>query len=121
MAVSQNIFSSHIQKISKMSDMDNIIGKIIKSNEKSNTVEIQYLDKNGKQHTQRNVQVRLYGNGGDWFPDVNDLVICQQKDNNLVVIARFFSDFSAEIRSLMKLDCDKLLDIPNNVVGGYIT
>lgn len=121
MALQPGLFTKEIKKHSKLMDTNEVIGMIMKSDEKSNMVDVEYIDSNGSPTLKENVQVRLYGNGGDWFPNKFDLVICQQKDNNLVVVARFFSDFAAEIRSLMKLEFDKLGDIPNTVIGGLIT
>ena len=56
-------------------DTNEVIGMIMKSDEKSNMVDVEYIDSNGSPTLKENVQVRLYGNGGDWFPNKFDLVI----------------------------------------------
>ena len=82
------------------------IGVVIGSDESNNTVDIKYIDKAGKKRERSNVVVRLYGNGADWFPAVDDTVVIEDTGDTCVVVARHVGNYAMDVRSKRQLRQD---------------
>lgn len=109
-----------INSVARLTDRIVTIGKVTKSDEINNMVSVQYVDKNGKSRNKDNVTVRLYGNGGDWFPSVDDLVIIEESNDDMSVIARHVGNYNMDVRSKMLLKQDIYSDSGGGTSGGYI-
>jgi hypothetical protein len=109
-----------INSVARLTDRIVTIGKVTKSDEINNMVSVQYVDKNGKSRNKDNVPVRLYGNGGDWFPSVGDLVIIEESNDDMSVIARHVGNYNMDVRSKMLLKQDIYSDSGGGTSGGYI-
>ena len=82
------------------------IGIVTDSDESNNTCSILYKDKNGNNQNRDNVVVRLYGNGADWFPTVNDVVVIEDTGDTVVVVARHVGNYAMDVRSRRQLRQD---------------
>ena len=109
-----------INSVARLTDRIVTIGKVTKSDEINNMVSVQYVDKNGKSRNKDKVPVRLYGNGGDWFPSVGDLVIIEESNDDMSVIARHVGNYNMDVRSKMLLKQDIYSDSGGGTSGGYI-
>ncbi len=86
------------------------IGVVTDSDESNNTVSIKYIDKGGRKRNRDNVVVRLYGNGADWFPAVNDAVVVEDTGDTCVVVARHVGNYAMDVRSKRQLRQDVFSD-----------
>lgn len=86
------------------------IGVVTASDESNNTVSIKYIDKSGKKRNRDNVVVRLYGNGADWFPAINDAVVVEDTGDTCVVVARHVGNYAMDVRSKRQLRQDVFSD-----------
>ena len=86
------------------------IGIVTASDESNNTVSIRYIDKGGKKRNRDNVVVRLYGNGADWFPAINDTVVVEDTGDTCVVVARHVGNYAMDVRSKRQLRQDVFSD-----------
>lgn len=86
------------------------IGVVTDSDESNNTVSVRYVDKIGKKRNRDNVVVRLYGNGADWFPAVDDTVVIEDTGDTCVVVARHVGNYSMDVRSRRQLRQDVYSD-----------
>lgn len=102
---------------SRQNDAAEIVAIVTESNHKANEVSIAYVDSNGSYGNKSNVQVRQYGNVNGWFPSVDDVVIVQQKLDNMIVVARAFDPSN---RKDMQLTHDVYSDTNKYAVGGVI-
>lgn len=91
-----------------------------KADEKNNTCDIQYVDKNGLVRNRNNVSVRLYGNGTDWFPKRGESVVVQETETTCEVIARYVQNYNMDVRARMKLKMDIYSDSSGADPGGTI-
>lgn len=82
------------------------LGIVTASDESNNTCSITYIDKNGKKRNRDNVVVRLYGNGADWFPAINDTVVIEDTGDTCVVVARHVGNYAMDVRSRRQLKQD---------------
>ena len=97
------------------------LGIVTASDESNNTCSVQYVDKDGKKRNKEGVVVRLYGNGGDWFPAINDTVVLENTNDTLVCIARHVGNYNMDVRSKMQLRQDIYSDSSGGAVGGQIS
>ena len=109
-----------INSVARAVDRVITIGRVTKSDEINNTVSVQYVDKNGKIRNKENVTVRLYGNGGDWFPSVDNYVVIEESDSDMSVVARHVGNYNMDIRSKMQLESDVYSDSGGGAMGGCI-
>lgn len=86
------------------------IGVVTASDESNNTCDIRYVDKTGYSRNRKDVVVRLYGNGADWFPAVNDTVVIEDTGETVVVVARHVGNYAMDVRSKRQLRQDCLSD-----------
>ena len=109
-----------INSVARAVDRVITIGRVTKSDEINNTVSVQYVDKNGKIRNKENVTVRLYGNGGDWFPSVGNYVVIEESDSDMSVVARHVGNYNMDVRSKMQLESDVYSDSGGGAMGGCI-
>ena len=109
-----------INSVARAVDRVITIGRVTKSDEINNTVSVQYVDKNGKIRNKENVTVRLYGNGGDWFPSVSNYVVIEESDSDMSVGARHVGNYNMDVRSKMQLESDVYSDSGGGSMGGCI-
>ena len=84
---------------------------VTKSDETNNTCSILYVDSNTRKKRNRdNVVVRLYGNGADWFPAINDAVVVEDTGDTCVVVARHVGNYAMDVRSKRQLRQDIFSD-----------
>ena len=112
--------NSLVNSVARLTDRIITIGKVTKSDEINNMVSVQYVDKHGKTRNKDNVTVRLYGNGGDWFPSRNDLVVIEESDSDIAVVGRHVGNYNMDVRSKMQLEQDNYSDSGGGATGGYI-
>lgn len=112
--------NSLVNSVARLTDRVTTVGKVLKSDEINNIVSIQYVDKYGKTRNKDNVTVRLYGNGGDWFPSVGDAVIIEESESELSVVARHVGNYNMDVRSRMQLSKDIYSDNGGGSTGGLI-
>jgi hypothetical protein len=86
------------------------IGVVTASDESNNTVSIRYVDKGGRKRNRDNVVVRLYGNGADWFPAVDEAVVVEDTGDTCVVVARHVGNYAMDVRSRRQLRQDAFSD-----------
>lgn len=115
-----NLRNSLINSVARITDRAVTIGKVTKSDDINNTVSVLYIDKYGNTRNKDNVAVRLYGNGNDWFPSVDDKVVIEESDTDISVIARSVSNYNMDVRSKMQLTQDNLSDSGGGSIGGFI-
>lgn len=96
------------------------VAKVLKADEKNNSCDIQYVDKNSIIRNRNNVGVRLYGNGTDWFPQKDELVIVEDKETTCEIIARHVQNYNMDVRARMKLKMDIYSDSSGADPGGSI-
>ena len=97
------------------------IGKVTESDESNNTCSIQYVDKQGYPRNKKDVVVRLYGNGADWFPAVGDTVVIEDTGDTTVVVARHVGNYAMDVRAKRQLRQDCMSDNTGcQAPGGYI-
>lgn len=97
------------------------VGVVTSSDESNNTVSIRYIDKSGNKSNRDNVTVRLYGNGADWFPSVNEAVIVEDTGDTCVVVARHVNNYAMDVRAKRQLKQDVYSDEPFcPLYGGYV-
>ena len=94
-------------------------GTVIDADEMNNTCTISYL-KNGKRRNIKNVAIRLYGNGTDYFPKKGDNMIVEVTPATCSVIARDVSNFAMDVLSGMELVHDIFSDYLSSVTTGEI-
>jgi len=94
------------------------IGVVTSTNESNNTCGILYTDKNGKKRNMNNVVIRLYGNGADWFPSVNDTVVIEDTGDTVVVVARHVGNYAMDVRSKRQLRQDVYSDCSSGQPAG---
>ena len=112
--------NSVINSVARLTDRIVTIGKVTKSDEINNLVSVRYVDKNGKTRNRDNVTVRLYGNGGDWFPSVGDYVVIEESNSDFSVVARHVGNYNMDVRSKMKLASDVYSDSSGGAMGGQM-
>ena len=112
--------NSVINSVARLTDRIVTIGKVTKSDEINNLVSVRYVDKNGKTRNRDNVTVRLYGNGGDWFPSVDDYVVIEESNSDFSVVARHVGNYNMDVRSRMKLASDVYSDSGGGATGGQM-
>ena len=97
------------------------LGVVTDSDESNNTVSVRYVDKSGKKRNRDNVVVRLYGNGADWFPAVDDTVVIEDTGDTVVVVARHVGNYSMDVRSRRQLRQDVHSDDSGcQAPGGFV-
>lgn len=115
-----NLRNNLINSVARLTDRIVTVGKVTKSDEINNLVSVQYVDKHGKTRNKDNVTVRLYGNGGDWFPSEGDMVVIEESDGDMSVVARHVGNYNMDVRSRMKLEQDNFSDSGGGSTGGFI-
>jgi hypothetical protein len=96
------------------------IGQVTKSDEINNMCSIKYIDKDGFKRNKDNVAVRLYGNGGDWFPAEDDYVVIEDNGDTVAIVARHVGNYNMDVRSKLRLTKDVHSDSYGGAVGGQI-
>lgn len=96
------------------------IGQVTKSDEINNMCSIRYIDKSGFKRNKDSVTVRLYGNGGDWFPAVDDFVVLEDSGETCTIVARHVGNYNMDVRSKLRLTKDVHSDSHGGAVGGQI-
>jgi hypothetical protein len=96
------------------------IGQVTKSDEINNMCSIKYIDKDGNKRNKDNVTVRLYGNGGDWFPAEDDYAVIEDNGETVVIVARHVGNYNMDVRSKLRLTKDVHSDSFGGAVGGQI-
>ncbi|WP_312339235.1 hypothetical protein [Anaerospora hongkongensis] len=96
------------------------IGQVMKSDEINNMCSIKYVDKDGNKRNKDNVTVRLYGNGGDWFPAMDDFVVIEDTGSTVAIVARHVDNYNMDVRSKLRLTKDIHSDSFGGAIGGQI-
>lgn len=97
-----------------------LYGIVKNSNEKENTCNISYKKQDGKTINKNNVSVLISDASIiSWFPDINDKVLVQEKDNNVYIIGPAYSDYK-EIRKSMTLENDIFSNSFTDTLGGFL-
>ena len=96
------------------------LGQVTKSDEINNMCSINYIDKDGFKRNKDNVTVRLYGNGGDWFPQIDDHVVVEDNGDIVAIVARHVGNYNMDVRSKLRLTKDIHSDSAGGAVGGQI-
>lgn len=96
------------------------VGQVTKADEINNMCSMKYIDKDGFKRNKDNVTVRLYGNGGDWFPAVDDYVVVEDGGDTCVIVARHVGNYNMDVRSKLRLTQDIHSDSYGGSVGGQI-
>ena len=106
----EKIQSNLVNPVARVNAGITTIGIVTESDESNNTVSIKYVDKSGKKRNRDNVVVRLYGNGADWFPAINDAVVVEDTGDTCVVVARHVGNYAMDVRSKRQLRQDVFSD-----------
>ena len=97
-----------------------IMGEVIESNEISNTCDVIYTDKKGKQDKRNGVSVFSYNKSViDWFPKKNDKVLLQE-NNGVIYITGPAESNHSNTRSQIKLENDIYSDSFVSGIGGFV-
>lgn len=94
------------------------IAVVTGTNEAKNTVNIEYINFDGKKCNKKDVVVRLYGSGTDWFPSKDDMVVIEESADTCVVVARHIGNYNMDVRSKMELRQDVHPDTSNGDTPG---
>lgn len=99
-------------------EVHQVLAKVTRSDDINNVCDIQFIDE-GKLCTKKNVSVRIYGNGMDWFPVENEIVVAQVGRQICEIISRYVSNFGADMLPTMKFTQDIHTDQLGGPVGSY--
>ena len=106
------IMNVEIQKTSHDLEPIQTVAKVLRSDHMNNVCDIQFVDGRNRD----NVPVRVYGDGMDWFPQEDDLVMVYYGRDVIEIISRVVTNFGRDILPDMSFDKDKFSDY----VGGPI-
>lgn len=119
-----NALKTRLKDISNSSNYDNryfvFDATVLAINEKANTCDISYKDKNGYWSTEKNVAVKFEPNGViGWFPNVGDSVIVSANNGYLEITGINTKDLkSARVKTNVTKDI--LSNFYDYVIGGHI-
>lgn len=99
-------------------EIHQVLAKVTRSDDLNNVCDIQYVDE-GKLCKRKNIAVRIYGNGMDWFPVENEIVVVQIGRQTCEIISRYVSNFGADMLPSMKLTQDIYSDQVGGPVGSF--
>lgn len=118
--IKKKISQSIVDPTAKSRSVSTLEGKVIKSNENSNTCKVEYNDFNGRKETRDSVPVLVYNKSIiDWFPKINEKVLLQEKDEVIYIIGPAMTSY-LNIRSSIKLENDIYSDTFISGIGGYL-
>lgn len=121
MSLKSTIIDKIVNPISHSKATATTVAKVTKSDEINNSCSINYIDKDGFMRNKDNVSIRIYGNGSDWFPVIDDYVIIEDNEDFIIVSARYIGNFNVDVRSKMKLQKDIYEDsCGGGSIGGVI-
>ena len=91
------------------------------TNAKKSSYTIKFTNEFGEDKTQSGIKVRTYGNDtiGPYMPEVGDMVIVEQEDNEYTIIAKFIKD-EAEAKNDLELMSDRFSNLFLDSIPGYI-
>lgn len=120
MTMRQQIIDKLISPITYVNELSCTTAVVTKSDDKNNCCDIRFLNKYGIQESRENVNVRLTGNGMDWFPVKDDYVTIELGRDTCVIVARSISNYNMEVRSKMELKQDIFSDSFGHPPGASI-
>lgn len=108
--LAQQLINKVVSPITYVNETFHTTALVIKADDKNNCCDIRYLNKYGILQERENVNVRISGNGMDWFPVVEDYVIVEISRDSCVIVARSVSNYNMDVRSKMELKQDIFSD-----------
>lgn len=119
--VRQKIMQTMIEPAADHRSSSTFTGTIIDVNEKTNLCTVKYTRSDGKTINKQNVPVMLTNKGiVDWFPEKNDSVTIQEKNNNTIYILGPSSSSYDTIRNSISLVNDVFSDSFMDTLGGFL-
>lgn len=100
----QEQFKQHLKEVTASTVTDRrhmgLLAKVIKTNEKNNSCDVLFADKNGNTSSKRGIRVKL----GDaqvqsWFPELNDIVYLDVYENTYFITGPYYKDYNLEAKS----------------------
>lgn len=98
------------------------VAEVMKGNEKNNTCDIRYIDKDGNVSNKKNVQVLIYNTAiVDWFPLKGEKVYIEDSgDGNIIIKSKYTTDYAASVKADNELKADILQNIYSDFTCGSI-
>lgn len=97
------------------------VGKIIKTNEKTNTCSVQYLNNDGFYSNKDNVHIQILMPGFiGWFPKVDDFVSVSISERNVIVTGPADDAYYMNTRGKIKTQKEILSSTYGSTMAGTI-
>jgi hypothetical protein len=118
--VNQKIKNKIVEPAATSRSVSTLSAKITKVNEKTNTCDVMYTRIDGTELRKKDVTILLNNTSFiDWFPEVNDQVLIQEKNNIVYIIGPAYSDYN-KIRKKIELKNDIYSNSFIDTLGGFI-
>lgn len=118
--VNQKIKDKIVEPAANSRSVSTLSAKITNVNEKTNTCDVMYTRIDGTELRKKNVEILLNNKSFiDWFPEVNDNVLIQEKNNIVYVLGPAYSDYN-KIRKSIELKNDVFSNNFVDTLGGFI-
>lgn len=118
--VNQKIKDKIVEPAANSRSVSTLSAKITNVNEKTNTCDVMYTRIDGTELRKKNVEILLNNKSFiDWFPEVNDNVLIQEKNNIVYVLGPAYSDYN-KIRKSIELKNDVFSNSFVDTLGGFI-
>lgn len=111
------LIDKKIQRISHDMEFRQTVAKVRRSDSMNNVCDIQFVDGRNVD----NVPVKVYGDGMDWFPQVDEWVMVHVGRHMTEIVSRHVGNFGADILPGMALLMDKFSDFSGGPVGSTCT
>ena len=97
------------------------VAQVLNSNEKANTADIKYTDKEGYIRTKLGVPVKIYNTAMiDWFPTEGEPVVIAQSDNYVCITSKYEGSYTTLTRASTSLKNDIFGESFSSIVAGFI-
>ena len=118
--IKDKIKNKIVEPAANSRSVSTLSAKITKVNEKTNTCDVMYTRIDGTEMRRKNVDVLLTNKSFiDWFPEVNDIVLIQEKNNIVYIIGPSYSNYD-NVRKNIELKNDILSNSYIDTLGGFI-
>ena len=96
-----------------------VLARVLRADSDNNVCDIRYTDKYGRLLEKKNVIVRSYGQGNDWFPERDDRVEVDISNDTCVIISSNSERYKDDMASKNQLNKDNITDMYGCLPGGY--
>lgn len=118
--IKQKLRDNIVEPAANSRSVSTLSAIITNCNEKTNTCDIKYTRPDGKEKFEKDIPVLLSNKSIiDWFPEKNDVVLIQEKNDIIYIIGPGYTDYN-NVRKSIKLENDIYTNSFIDTLGGFI-